>query len=73
MTTDKSYIIEIGSEPAGIVIAEWRGYRFFSAGKPYARLEGALFNSPRQAEIAAQIHRQRQLGPLALRDNIPLD
>ncbi len=60
-----SYIIEIGDEAAGIVAADRRGFRFYSASRRYAALEGATFNSPRQAEIAARFHRERQLGLLA--------
>ncbi len=62
MVKRSAYVIEIGEETAGIVTAEQRGFRFFAAASPYAKLEGAIFNSPRQAEIAARAHRQRQLG-----------
>ncbi len=62
MTTEKSYIIEIETGAAGIVIAEGRGYRFYSAAKPYARLEGAIFATPRQAEIAVLAHQKRHRG-----------
>ena len=57
-----SVIIEIGEEAAGIVVSDDRASRFFSANRPYDKLEGALFNSPRQAEVAARALRLRQLG-----------
>jgi hypothetical protein len=48
-----SYIIEISSRAAGIVVHEKLGYRFFAAAQPFFRLDGRLFRSARDAERAA--------------------
>ena len=48
-----SYIIEVSSQAAGIVVRDRLGYRFFAAAQPYFRLEGRLFRSTRDAERAA--------------------
>jgi hypothetical protein len=48
-----TYIIEVGSEPAGIVVRNPGGYRFFAASHRFNRLEGQLFRNPREAERAA--------------------
>jgi hypothetical protein len=48
-----SYIIEVSSKAAGIVVRETLGYRFFAAAAPFFRLEGHLFRSAREAERAA--------------------
>ena len=48
-----SYIIEVSSKAAGIVVREALGYRFFAAVQPYFRLDGRLFRSARDAERAA--------------------
>jgi hypothetical protein len=47
------YIIEVGSQAAGIVVRTQRGYRFFAASYRFSSLEGQLFRSPREAERAA--------------------
>jgi hypothetical protein len=47
-----SYIIEVSSQAAGIVVRDRLGYRFFAAAQPYFRLEGRLFRSTRDAERA---------------------
>ncbi len=57
-----AYIIEIGEEAAGIVAAEQRGYRFYAATRAYFALEGTLFTTPRQAEMAARAHRRKNAG-----------
>jgi hypothetical protein len=49
-----TYIIEIGSQPAGIVVRDTGGYRFFAASHKFNRLEGKLFRSAREAERAAR-------------------
>ena len=49
-----SYIIEVGSTPAGIVVRDAGGYRFFAASHRFNRLEGQLFGSAREAERAAR-------------------
>jgi hypothetical protein len=48
-----SYIIEVGSTPAGIVV-DSGGYRFFAASHRFNRLEGQFFRSAREAERAAR-------------------
>jgi hypothetical protein len=48
-----SYIIEVGSQPAGIVVRNPEGYRFFAATHRFNRLEGQIFRNPREAERAA--------------------
>jgi hypothetical protein len=49
-----TYIIEIGSQPAGIVVRDSDGYRFFAASHRFNRLEGQMFRNARQAERAAR-------------------
>ena len=49
-----SYIIEVGSQPAGIVVRDPDGYRFFAASSRFGRLEGRLFRNAREAERAAR-------------------
>ena len=49
-----SYIIEIGSQAAGIVVRGPGGYRFFAASHRFSRLEGQLFRNAREAERAAR-------------------
>jgi len=48
-----SYIIEVSSRAAGIVVRDKAGFRFFAAAPPFFRLEGQLFRSARDAERAA--------------------
>jgi len=47
------YIIEIGSQQAGIVVRDSEGYRFFAASQIFFQLEGRVFRSVRDAERAA--------------------
>ena len=47
------YVIEIGSEQAGIVVRDPDGYRFFAASQRFQSLEGRLFRNAREAERAA--------------------
>jgi hypothetical protein len=49
----KTYIIEVGSETAGIVVRNLEGYRFFAATRRFNALEGQLFRSAREAERTA--------------------
>lgn len=51
-----SYIIEVKSRPAGIVVRDKDGFRFFSASSDFSRLEGRLFRSARDAEREAIMH-----------------
>jgi hypothetical protein len=48
-----TYIIEVSSQAAGIVVRETRGFRFFAASHRFNSLEGRLFRSAREAERAA--------------------
>jgi len=48
-----TYIIEVSSQPAGIVVRDPEGYRFFAATHRFNRLEGQLFRNAREAERAA--------------------
>jgi hypothetical protein len=48
-----TFIIEIGSQAAGIVMRTPKGYRFFAAGHRFYALEGQLFRNAREAERAA--------------------
>lgn len=49
----KTYIIEVGSVSAGIVVRDRAGFRFFSASRRFSSLDGKLFRSARDAERAA--------------------
>jgi hypothetical protein len=49
----QSYIIEVSSQAAGIVVRNSEGYVFFAASPIFNRLDGKLFRSPREAERAA--------------------
>ncbi|NOJ47386.1 hypothetical protein [Bradyrhizobium archetypum] len=50
-----TYIIEVGSQPAGIIVrAPGGGYRFFAASHRFNRLEGQIFRNAREAERAAR-------------------
>ena len=48
-----SYIIEVSSQAAGIVVRNPDGYRFFAASNRFNALEGQLFRNAREAERAA--------------------
>jgi len=48
-----TYIIEVGSRTAGIVVRSREGYRFFAACHRFNRLEGQLFRNAGEAERAA--------------------
>ena len=49
-----TYIIEVSSQAAGIVVRNPDGYRFFAATHRFSRLEGQLFRNAREAERAAR-------------------
>jgi hypothetical protein len=49
-----SYIIEVGSKPAGIVVRDPDGYRFFAASQRFYPIDGQLFRNAREAERAAR-------------------
>ena len=48
-----SYIIEVRSEPVGIVVRDRGGFRFFAAIEPFYRMDGRYFRSAREAEQEA--------------------
>ncbi len=48
-----TYIIEISSQAAGIVVRNPDGFRFFAASHRFNALEGRLFRNAREAERAA--------------------
>ncbi len=48
-----SYIIEVLSKAAGIVVRDLGGYRFFAATHRFNSTEGQLFRNARDAERAA--------------------
>jgi hypothetical protein len=49
-----AYVIEVFNQTAGIVVAEERGFRFFSSKRAFDPLEGGHFGSARAAERAAR-------------------
>ena len=49
----QSYIIEVSSQAAGIVVRSQEGYVFFAASNRFSRLDGQLFRNAREAERAA--------------------
>jgi hypothetical protein len=48
-----SYIIEVLSKAAGIVVRDLGGYRFFAATHRFYSMDGQLFRTAREAERAA--------------------
>lgn len=51
-----AYVIEVHSAAAGLVVRERGGFRFFSATRDFAALEGRSFRNPHEAEKAAIRH-----------------
>lgn len=49
-----TYIIEVNSQPAGIVVRQRSGFRFFAASHRFNPLEGRLFRTAREAERTAK-------------------
>jgi hypothetical protein len=49
-----TYIIEVASQAAGIVVRTPDGFRFFAASHRFNPLEGQLFRNAREAERAAR-------------------
>jgi hypothetical protein len=49
----ETYIIEVASQAAGIVVRTPQGYRFFAASNSFMPLEGQLFRNAGEAERAA--------------------
>jgi hypothetical protein len=50
-----TYIIEVASQAAGIIVRDRGGYRFFAATPRFNPLEGRLFRNAREAERAARL------------------
>lgn len=48
-----TYIIEVSSQAAGIVVRDKSGFRFFAANHKFNQLEGRVFRSAREAERIA--------------------
>ena len=48
-----TYIIEVSSQAAGIVVRNPGGYRFFAACPRFHAMEGQLFRNAREAARAA--------------------
>jgi hypothetical protein len=55
-----TYIIEVRSEPAGIVVRDRGGFRFFAASETFQRMEGQYFRSAREAEREAEAQAQQR-------------
>lgn len=49
-----SYVIEVGSRAAGLVVRNGAAFRFFAATHEFQSLEGAEFRTVRAAEAAAR-------------------
>jgi hypothetical protein len=49
-----TYIIEVASQAAGIVVRNPGGYVFFAATHRFNPMEGQLFRNAREAERAAR-------------------
>jgi hypothetical protein len=49
-----AYIIECGDFAAGIVTREKRGFLFHAAEDAFRRLDGQTFDTPQQAQRAAE-------------------
>jgi len=49
-----TYIIEVSSQAAGIVVRDRGGFRFFAATHRCNALEGQVFRNAREAERAAR-------------------
>ena len=52
--TGQRYVIELQGEPAGIVVGERAGFRFYAVQSHFSSLENCLFRSPGQAEHACR-------------------
>jgi hypothetical protein len=59
-----TYIIEVSSEAAGIVVRDQAGFRFFASNHRFNSLDGRIFRSAREAERIAT--RFLAVGPAAL-------
>ena len=50
----QTYVIEVSSQAAGIVVRNPEGFIFFAATHRFNRLDGQLFRNAREAERAAR-------------------
>jgi hypothetical protein len=48
-----TYIIEVSSQAAGIVVRDPDGFRFFAASHRFNGMDGQIFRNAREAERAA--------------------
>ena len=48
-----TYIIEVRSGAAGLVVRDGGKFTFFAASSEFASLDGQIFRNPREAEKAA--------------------
>lgn len=48
-----TYIIEVSSQAAGIVVRDPEGFRFFAASHRFNAMDGQIFRNAREAERAA--------------------
>jgi hypothetical protein len=48
------YIIEVNSQPAGVVVRNSKGFRFFAASHHFDQMEGKLYRNAGEAERAAR-------------------
>jgi hypothetical protein len=55
----ESFIIELQSQVAGIVVREGGAFRFYAATRAFNLLEGRLFNAPHHAQKAVESTRRR--------------
>lgn len=62
-----AFVIEVDGEPAGVVLAEGAGVRFFASDRRYWELEGRLFRTARHAERAAASMQTQRLAAAAQR------
>jgi len=60
----ETYIIEVSSQPAGIVVRDPKGFRFFAASQRFHQMEGQLFRNAREAERAAVRLERRRITPV---------
>jgi hypothetical protein len=49
----EAYIVEIWGKPAGIVLPEGNAFRFHATARPFFEIDGAHFNTPGHARLAA--------------------
>ena len=52
--TDQRFVIELRGEPAGLVVGERSGFRFYASASTFTDLERKIFRSPGHAEDACR-------------------